>query len=81
MDPGKRTTRHWMVGRRFAVSGYTALPPSLAPLPPIGECVSVTPWGNDRIRWIRLRFEDGTQKSYAPTHLILLAPDGVWRAP
>lgn len=61
--PGKRTTDDWRVGRRFLVWGVK---PRL-----VGECVSVTPWGNDQLRWIRLRFDDGTEKSFAPSHLLV----------
>jgi hypothetical protein len=61
--PGQRTTNDWRVGCTFRVWGVK---PDL-----LGVCVSVTPWGNDQVRWIRLRFEDGTEKSFAPSHLLV----------
>ena len=59
MKPGQRTTLHWMVGRQFKVLG-TELE---------GQCISVTPWGNNRIRWVRLVLPPGIERSYAPSHL------------
>lgn len=68
MKPGTRTADHWRVGRRFRVlfDGFTETGPV------VGECVSVTPWGNDQVRWVRLRLADGSEKSFAPSHLHLL---------
>jgi hypothetical protein len=63
MTPGVRTTNHWRVYRYHRVRGADG---------PTGLCVSVTPWGNDQVRWVRLRFADGTEKSYAPSHLTVL---------
>lgn len=57
--PGVPTTDHHLVGERFVVVGGDQ----------VGEAVSVTPWGGSRVRWIRLRFGDGSEKSYAPSHL------------
>jgi hypothetical protein len=62
MKPGVRTTEHWRVGRVHRVLGTTL----------VGGCISVTPWGNDQIRWVRLRFADGRERSFAPSHLQLL---------
>ena len=56
----KPTENHPYVGRMFVAANAPDR---------VGRCVSVTPWGNDRIRWLRLRFHDGTQKSFAPSHL------------
>lgn len=58
---GERTTDDWRVGRAFDV-----LPLRLGLH---GVCISVTPWGNDQVRWVRLRHPDGTETSYAPSHL------------
>lgn len=65
MTAGQRTTSHWRVGSRHYVFGTQ---PGADPHS-VGVCVSVTPWGKDKIRWVRLRFEDGTERSYAPSHL------------
>lgn len=59
-----RITDDWRVGLRFAVIGT----------PIVGQCVSVTPWGNGRIRWVRLMLPSGDEKSYAPSHLRLVTP-------
>ncbi len=60
MKPGTRTINHPFVGRRFRLFASRLE----------GTCVSVTPWGNDRIRWVRLRHDDGTEKSYGPSYLV-----------
>lgn len=70
--PGERTTRSWHVGRKFRLWGKEDSP--------VGVCISVTPWGNDRIRWVRLRFEDGTERSYAPSHLFDITADEAAKA-
>lgn len=61
MIPGTRTTDHWRVGLAHVVvdpaDGLS------------GVCVSVTPWGNDRVRWVRLRLPDNTERSYSPAQL------------
>ena len=68
--PGVPTTEHWRVGRPHRVK-HTG---------EVGECVSVTPWGGHRLRWVRLRFEPGlplagashvaeSEKSYAPSEV------------
>jgi hypothetical protein len=61
---GVPTRLDWRVGRRFRVL-YSD--PALE-----GECVSVTHWGKGKVRWVRLRLEDGSEKSYAPSHLALV---------
>ena len=60
--PGRRTMYDSRVGHRFRVRGEGRE----------GVCVSVTPWGNNQVRWVRLRLEDGSEKSYAPSHLTTL---------
>lgn len=62
MKPGVPTTEHWRVGREHVVIGAGGKR---------GVCVSVTPWGSNQVRWVRLWFGDGTEKSYAPSHLSL----------
>lgn len=65
MIAGIPTMDHWRVGRIFRVlRAPTDVDPHL-----VGQCVSVTPWGGGRIRWVRLRFADGTEKSYSPGEL------------
>lgn len=64
MRPGARTRDHWFVGHRWRLKGSDRT----------GVCVSVTPWGSNRIRWVRLRFSSGAEKSYAPSHLRLIRP-------
>lgn len=62
MKPGVRTREHWRVGKVHRVLGTDRA----------GVCISVTPWGNDQIRWVRLLFADGRERSFAPSHLRLL---------
>lgn len=64
------------MGRDHSIIGWSPIPelirmrrPSKSEPGSVGRCISVTPWGNGRIRWVRLRFADGTEKSYAPTHV------------
>lgn len=59
LTPGVPTTAHWRVGLRHYVLVEKKF----------GVCVSVTPWGRDKIRWVRLRLEDGTEKSFPPSGL------------
>ena len=35
----------------------------------IGCCFKETCWGNSMVRWVWLRFSDGTEKAFAPSHL------------
>lgn len=35
----------------------------------IGICFKETLWGNNQVRWVWLRFDDGSEKAYAPSHL------------
>lgn len=62
--PGTRSTEHWRVGRDHQVFGGGERS--------VGMCVSVTYWGSGRIRWVRLRHHDGTEKSYAPSQVHVL---------
>lgn len=59
-ERGKPSTNDWRVGRTFRVGES----------PRRGRCVSVTRWGNNRVRWVRLRLADGTESSFAPSHLM-----------
>ena len=61
---GVPTTLDVRVGRRYRIL-YSD--PVLE-----GECVSVTYWGRGKVRWIRLRLEDGSEKSYAPSHVVMV---------
>jgi hypothetical protein len=60
--PGTRTTDHWRVGKQHRVLWN---PDDQR----MGVCVSVTYWGSKQVRWVRLLFEDGTEKSYSPREL------------
>lgn len=67
LEPGVRTKAHWRVGRQHMVMGAERR--RKRRVIGLGRCVSVTPWGAGRIRWVRLRFPDGTEKSFAPFEL------------
>ena len=59
LAPGSRSLNHWRVGRRHRISGTERF----------GMCTSVTAWGSNRIRWVRLALDDGTDRSFAPREL------------
>jgi hypothetical protein len=42
----------------------------------VGQCFKETMWGRGNVRWVWLRFEDGSEKAFAPSHL---TPAGVKR--
>jgi hypothetical protein len=60
---GVPTKLDWRVGRRYRVLEDPARE---------GLCVSVTYWGNARVRWVRLLLDDGSEKSFAPSHIALV---------
>jgi hypothetical protein len=35
----------------------------------VGVCFKETLWGSNKVRWVWLRFADGTEKAFAPSHL------------
>ncbi len=82
LQPGVPTEDHWRVGRDHQVLNWTPFPPmvrmghgNVNRRPhSVGRCISVTPWGSNRIRWVRLRHMDGSEKSYAPSELQVLEP-------